>query len=140
MWQEDWPKKVNDLFNEGTLTINNLDLEGLVLNWLELECLTFNVSNTHIALFCNNALAVGWTFKLISGSSLSAGRLLQFLGIYIHETQASQLTPISIVYKDNDISDVVSRAFQKGEFFAANKNITAYFQTHSPLPQGHSCT
>ena len=35
---------------------------------------------------------------------------------------------------------VVYRAFQKGKFFAANKNLTAYFQTHSPLQQGHYWT
>ena len=31
-------------------------------------------------------------------------------------------------------------AFQKEKLFAANKNLTAYFKTHSPLPQGHYCT
>ena len=30
--------------------------------------------------------------------------------------------------------------FQKGKLFAAKKNLTAYFQTHFPLPQGHSWT
>ena len=140
MWQEDWPKKVNDLFNEVTLTINNLDLEGLVLNWLELECLTFNVSNTHIALFCNNASAVGWKFKLISGSSLAPGRLLRFLGMFIHATQDSHFILISISGKVNCMAQVVSRSFQKGIFFAADRNLTAYFQTHSPLPQGNSWT
>ena len=29
-------------------------------------------------------------------------------------------------------------AFQKRKVFAANKNLTTYFQTHFPLPQGHS--
>ena len=38
------------------------------------------------------------------------------------------------------MADVISRDFQKGKFFTANKNLTAYFQTHSPLPQGHSWT
>ena len=126
------------LFNEGTLTINDLKLAGLILNWLALECLTYKLPNTHAALFCDNTLAVGWAFKLISGSLLAAGRLLSFLDICIHSTQASHLIPISIAGEDNDMSYVVSYAFQKGKLFAANKNITAYFQTHFPLPQGHS--
>ena len=84
IWQEKWPQKVKDLFNEGTLTINDFKLAGIVLKWLALECLTSNLLDTHAALFCNNTLAVGWTFKLISGSSLAAGRLLRFLGMRTH--------------------------------------------------------
>ena len=56
----------------------------------------------------------------------------------INAAQASHLTTISISGKYNDMADIVSRAFQKGEFFAANKNLTAYFKTHFPLPQEHS--
>ena len=43
MWQEEWPQKVEDLFNEGTLTIKNLDMTETVLNCLALECLTYNI-------------------------------------------------------------------------------------------------
>ena len=140
MWKEEWPQKINDLLNEGTLTIKDLKLTGLVLNWLALECLTSKLSNTHAALFCDNNLAVGWAFKLISGSSLASIRLLRFLGMHIHATQASHLTPIIIAGKENDMADVVSRDFQKGKFFAAKKNLTAYFETHFTPPQGHSWT
>ena len=59
MCQEYWPQKVNDLFNEGTLTINYLELAGLVLNWLALECLTYKLLNTHVDLFCDNTSALG---------------------------------------------------------------------------------
>ena len=117
-----------------------LDLSGLVLNCQALECLTSNLSNTHASLFCDNTSAVGWTFKLISGSSLAAGHLLRFLGMRIHAAQASHLAPISVAGEDNDMVDFVSRAFQKVKFFAANKNLTEYFQTHFHLPQGHSWT
>ena len=111
MWQEEWPQKVKDIFNEGTITINNLKLIGLVLNWLALECLTFKLSNTHAALFCDKTLAVGWSFKLRSGSSLLSVRLHCFLGMCIHSSQASHLTLISISGEENDMEYVVSRAF-----------------------------
>ena len=88
MGQDEWTHKVKELFNEGNLTINNLKQAGLVINWLALECLTLKLSNTHAYLFCDNTLAVGWTFKLIPGSSLAAGNLLRFLGMLIHATQA----------------------------------------------------
>ena len=123
-----------------TLTINDLDLVRLVINWLVLEFLTSKLSNIHADLFCDNTSAVGWAFKLISVSSLAIGRLLCFLVIHINTTKASHITPISISGEDNDMSDVVSWAFQKGKLFAANQNLTAYFETRFPLPQGHSWT
>ena len=56
----------------------------------------------------------------------------------IHVAQASHLIPINIPGEDNGMADVVSQAFQKGKLFSANKNLTAYFQTHFSLLQGHS--
>ena len=132
MWQDELPQKVNDLFNESTLTINDLEPERLVINWLALECLASNLSNTHTALFCNNTSEVGWTFKLISGSSLAARRLLRFLFMHIHTTQDSHLKTISMEGKDNYMADVVYRAFQKGNCFADKKNLTEYFLKITP--------
>ena len=102
-------------------------MAGLVLNWLALELLTYKLSNTHAALFCNNNLAVGWALKIRLGSSLAVGRLLRFLGMHIHATQASHFTPIIIAGKDNDTADIVSCAFQRGKLLDANKKINVYF-------------
>ena len=88
MFQEEWPQKLKDLLNEVTLTINDIDMAGLVLNWIALEFLTYKISNNHAALFCNNNLAVGWAFKLRLGYSLEAGRLILFLGMHTYATQA----------------------------------------------------
>ena len=107
---------------------------------MEIERLASNLSNTHASLFYDNTSAVGWTFKLRSGSSLAAGRILRFLGMRIHATQYSHRTPISIEGEDNYMADAVSRTFQKGKLFSANKSLTAYFQTNFPFPQGHSWT
>ena len=96
IWQEKWPQRTNELFKEGTLTINNLDLVGQVINWLEIECLPSNLSNNHTDLFCYNTLTVGCTSKLRSGSSVAEGHLLHSLGIHTHATQASHPIPISI--------------------------------------------
>ena len=37
MWQEEWPQKVKELFKADTLIINDIDLAGLVLNWMALN-------------------------------------------------------------------------------------------------------
>ena len=110
----------------------------MVLNWLALEFLTSNLSNTHAALFYDNNSSLGCKIKIRSVSYLTAGSLLRFLGMHIHATQASNHTPISIEGEDNYMANVVSCDFKEGKLFAANKNLTAYFQNHSPLPKGNS--
>ena len=115
-------------------------MEGIVLNWLELECITYKLAHTHTYLFCDNTSTVGRTIKLRSGSSLASGLLLWFLGMHIHTAQASHLTPISISGEYNDTEDVVSCEFSKREILRCKKNLTAYFQNHSPLPHEKSWT
>ena len=63
----------------------NINLSGLVLNCLELECLTSNLENTYGALFYDNTSVVWWKIKIRLGSSLEAGSLLHFLGMHIHK-------------------------------------------------------
>ena len=104
---------------------------------MEIECIKPNLAHTHAALFWDKTSAVGWTFNLLSGSSLAAGHLLRLLGMRIHATKASHLTSIGIAGEENYMADVVSHTFQKGKFFTANNNLTSYFQNHSLLPQGH---
>ena len=131
---------VKEIFTSGTLTINYINLAALVLNWLALECITSNLTHNHASLFCDNTPAAGWTFKLRSGSSLAEGHLFLFLRMRIHATKVSHLAPISIAGKENNMADVVSRAFQKLKFFIANNNLTSYFHNNLPLPQGHFWT
>ena len=111
-------------------------MSGLVRNWLALECLTSNLANTHTYLFCDNTSALGRTINLISVSSVVAGHILRFLGMHIHSTQASHIAPIRIAREDNDMTDVISRAFQKGGLFAAKKISLQIFKSISPSPRG----
>ena len=68
VWQLQWPpdiiKKVKSAQNStGTLSINNLELAGMVLNWLVLEDLGVSLHHAHIALYCDNTSAVSWSYK-----------------------------------------------------------------------------
>ena len=36
IWQEEKPKIVNEIFKSGNLTINYIDMVGLVINWMAL--------------------------------------------------------------------------------------------------------
>jgi hypothetical protein len=146
LWQLEWPndiktRLVSSTNPKGDLTINDLELAGLVLNWLALECQKgLHLAYHHIGTFCDNTSAVSWANKLRTSKSLVAGRLLRLLGLRIHSRQASSLIPLHIAGENNIMADIVSRAFKHGKFFLAKTNLTSYFNTHFPLAQGTSWT
>ena len=146
LWQYEWPQDIQDDLitdenKQGGLTINDLELAGLVLNWLVLECQTDTpLAYHHVVAFCDNTSAVAWTHKLLTSTSLVAGRLLRLLGLRIHARQASSLIPIHIAGEKNTMADIVSRAFKDGKYFNANKNLVVYFNKNFPLPQKTSWT
>ena len=146
LWQLEWPDDIKSqliTFNNmnGTLTMNDLELAGAILNWLVLECQkNIDLTHKHIGIFCDNTSAVAWAYKLRTSKSIVAGRLLRMLGMRIHARQASSLTPLNIAGDDNTMADIVSRAFKNGQYFDASKNLTSYFNHNFPLSQKKSWT
>ena len=146
LWQVEWPKDIRESLVSasnptGHITINDLELAGLVLNWLALELQpSIPLAFHHIGTYCDNTSAVAWTQKLRTSTSIIAGRLLRMLGMRIHARQASSLLPLHIAGKDNQMADIVSRAFKTGKFFMAETSLVDYFNTHFPLSQEVSWT
>jgi hypothetical protein len=64
VWQVQWPPDiqqalVSDTNPKGSVTINDLELAGLVLGWLVLECQShIHLAFHHIRMFCDNTSAV----------------------------------------------------------------------------------
>ena len=138
LWQIEWPADIIALFDDNKSSINDLELAGIVLEWLVLKCISSSLQYKHVAIFCDNVAAVIWAHKLRCGSSIASAKLLRFLGMRIHAKEASHLTPLSIAGKDNTMADIVSRAFKNGEFFSAQANLTKYFNLHFSLSQSLS--
>jgi hypothetical protein len=141
LWQVPWPDDIrsnliSDNNPNGSLTINDLELAGLVLNWLALECQPgLQLKFHHIGVFCDNTSAVSWAYKLRTSTSIVAGRLLRLLGLRMHARKTSSLVPLHIAGEDNTMADIVSRAFKTGKFFIANACLVSYFNLNFPLPQ-----
>ena len=138
VWQVQWPqaikaKLITDKNPSGSLTINDLELAGIVLHWLVLEWMQIPLKYCHIGTFCDNVSATVWAHRLRTSTSIPAARLLRLLGIRIHAQQASGLTPLSIAGVNNNMADIASRAFKNGKYFAAAHNLTTYFNTNFPL-------
>jgi hypothetical protein len=145
LWHMEWPEDIKkDLVTSnnkgGKITMNDLELAGAALNWLVLECQDVQLEHKHIGVFCDNTSAVSWAHKLRTSKSIVAGRLLRMIGMRIHARKASSLTPLNIAGEDNEMADIVSRAFKNGQYFEAGKNLTSYFNSKFPLPQKKSWT
>jgi hypothetical protein len=144
LWQVAWPdivqkELVTDSNPDGSITINDLELAGMVLNWLALECQTeIPLAFHHIGAFCDNTSAVAWSLKLRTSKSKVAGRLIRFLGLRMHARQASSLLSLHIAGTSNKMADVVSRAFKNGQYFYAQTNLVNYFNTNFPLSKPNS--
>jgi hypothetical protein len=140
LWQVEWPMDIRDSLQTdsnpgGSITINDLELAGAVLNFLVLECQNVNLRFHHIGLFCDNTSAVSWAYRLRTSASSIAAKLLRLLSLRLHANQASSLTPIHIAGENNIMADVISRAFKDGKYFNAKNDLTLYFNTNFPLPQ-----
>ena len=128
VWKYEWPseiksKLITDKNPNGSITINDLELAGIIINWLMLEYSGVDLRFSHISNYCDNTSAVAWAYKLRTSTSIPAGRLLRMLGLRIHARKSSGLTPISIKGEENIMADVASRAFKSGKYFTAFDNL-----------------
>ena len=141
VWQFEWPQDIKDSLVSasnptGKLTINDLELAGLVMGWLVLEAACDNLRFAHIGTFCDNTSAVAWCHKGHTNKSIAAAQLLRFLFVRQRLRQTSSLIPVSIAGSANTMADIASRAFKHGEFFHAAHNLTSFFNNHFPLQHG----
>eukprot|EP00957_Ditylum_brightwellii_P177020 13485390-Ditylum_brightwellii.AAC.1 len=115
VWQVQFPPDIQTLMHSdnhpGMLTINNLELSGIVLGYLCLEHIALSLKHKHISLHCDNTSAVAWATKLCISTSTPAAQLLPPLGLRIHVAKASPLSTIHIAGENNHMADISSQAF-----------------------------
>ena len=58
LWHLECPKDIKLMFQNSLLTMNDLELAGMVLEWLVLECLIPCFKFLYAIIFCDNTLAV----------------------------------------------------------------------------------
>ena len=125
----------------GTITMNDLELAGLVLGWLVLEHIVKDLRFKHIGMNCDNTSAVSWVNKYRTAKSIAGARLLRLLSLRMHKRKVSPLLVISIAGDDNDMADKSSRSFgSTGNAFESNESLTNFFNKNYPLKQNDSWT
>jgi hypothetical protein len=135
VWQVEWPEEIRNKLETNELTINDLELAAIVLEYLAFETILPDMHNIRLGLFCDNTSAVSWGQKAMSSKSIVAGKLLKMLFLRIRDKQAGKPLITNIAGTKNGMADVASRAFEGGEFHMAHHNLPDYFNSHFPLQQ-----
>ena len=135
VWQVEWPEDIRKKLDTKELTINDLELAAIVLEYFAFESILPNMQNIRLGLFCDNTSAVSWGQKAMSSKSIVAGKLLKMLFLRIRDRQAGRPLITNIEGTKNGMADVASRAFAGGEFHLAHKTLSTYFNSHFPLQQ-----
>ena len=133
VWRFQWPMEIQKQFQsadnkEGTISINDLELAGVLLAWMILEKLTSNnLKHAHVGIFCDNISSVEWATKQCTTTSVIAGHLLRVLALRQAIQKASPLHTIHIKGELNKMADIASRSFNDDRFTTTNKSFLSCF-------------
>jgi len=147
VWRVEWPDDIKAALitrdnPNGTISVSDLEMAGLLLQYLVLEWLKA-LRHEHVGAFCDNTPTVSWAAKLASKRSRIAGRLLRALAIRQRVQRSSPLITVSIAGKDNNMADASSRSFGGEGTAWAEAGLTddaflLRFNRAFPLPQNNS--
>jgi len=119
---------------QGKLTNSNLEMVGLLLQWLVLKQVV-DLRHAHIACWCDNTPMVAWATKLLTTKAMTALRLIRILALHMFTCQASPLTALHILGKHNWMADFASWSFS---LYPTQKIFLTEFHHCFPLPQNNS--
>ena len=95
IWRYKWPPEIVAALEDQSITINDLEMAGILLHYIMLEMLVC-LWLVHITIWCNNTSAVMWTAKLSSLCSKIGHQLTRALALCLCANQSSPLAPLSI--------------------------------------------
>ena len=136
VWRMEWPQDIIDNLctssnPKGRLIMNDMELAGVVLEWLVLESLIPDLIFKSIGINCDNSTVVTWITKMRTSKSMVAARLLRLLLMQLHRRRTAPLLTIGIAGLDNDMVDISSRSFKKGYALKTNQSLTSHFNKNS---------
>jgi hypothetical protein len=141
VWRIKWPSPITDCLTAGTITINDLEMAAIVLQYLLLEQLV-PMAHLHTAVWCDNTSAVAWTTKMSSSKSSIGQQLTRALAARMISNKSSHMAAISIAGIDNPMADLASRSFRStgahGNYCLSDAAFLTKFNIDFPLPQDNS--
>ena len=141
VWRIKWPQSVVDRVTSGHVTINDLEMAGLLLQYLLLEQLV-PMEHLQTAVWCDNTSAVSWTVKMSSSKSRIGQQLTRALACRMLINRSSHLAALSIAGIDNPMADLASRSFKHtgvhGNYNLTDSAFLTRFNSDFPLQQDAS--
>jgi hypothetical protein len=148
VWRLEWPPDIQARLvswsnPQGDLTINDLEMAGLLLHYLVLELLV-DLKHEHVAAWCDNTSTVSWARRMTSSKSKIGHRLVRALMMRINVNEASPLVTVSIAGILNKMADVASRSFgpssstSSTNFTSSDASFLHSFNSEFPLEQNAS--
>lgn len=141
VWRIEWPHDIVELFDQQKLTINDLEMAGLLIHYLLLEQIV-DLRHLHTAAWCDNTSAVSWTSRMSSSKSAIGQQLTRALALRMCANESSHLAPLSIAGSDNEMADLASRSFKhtgvQGNFALSDTAFLNKFNFDFPLQQDAS--
>ena len=124
----------------GFITNSDLEMAGLLCQWLVLECIApASLQHATAGMFSDNTPTVTWANKLSTSTSTLASYLLRALAIRLHVHKANALTAHE-AGKTNTMADVTSRSSRLKSYTTTKNSFLSLFSSQFPLPQGQCWT
>jgi len=136
VWRVAFPQDIQDQLvsqenPRGTISNSDLEMVGLILQWLVLENFA-DLTHSHVACWCDNTPTVAWASRLLSTKAVKAARLLRILALRMIACQASPITTFHVEGNKNHMADFASRLFN---IFPDSTGFLTEFHRRFPLPQ-----
>jgi hypothetical protein len=142
VFRMEWPEEIRELVRRKVLTNSDLEMAGLLILWLVIECVVPDLDSKHVALLNDNAPTISWATKMTSKNSACAAALLRVLSMRLKLARVSPLIPMHIPGVQNAISDIPSRSFgRKAKWHCkSDSDFLKMFSQKFPLPKQNSWT
>jgi hypothetical protein len=129
VWATTFPPPVIKKFENHELSINDLEMAGVLIQWLVLEHLLPSLHHLQAGIECDNSSTVVWSRKF-TAKSIVAGHLLRALALRQQICGSAPLLVISIAGKLNDMADIASRFASDPAMQKNSPSLLSYFNTH----------
>jgi hypothetical protein len=139
VWRVEWPTDVVSLYREGKLTNSDLEMAGVVLQYLVAEQMR-PLERCHTAIWSDNTPAASWSTKMADKATTPiAGQLLRALAMRQRTSRSALPTVTHYAGSQNLLADTASRSFQRFHHGSArgapsesdDEFLTAFNQTFS---------
>ena len=131
VWTYTFPLEIVKLLEDGIISINDLEMAGILLGWLVLEHLLPSLTFIPTGIQCDNSSSVAWSTKF-TARSLVAGHLLRALALRQQICKSAPLLVIPIAGHDNTMADVASRFSSDPSLQQSSPTLLKFFNSHFP--------